>query len=250
MSGKSPDLAINPVCQSDATSRPICRYRSRDRASTIIRKRVVLHGALGYAAEAGLLPDNPLESIAWHVPESSAALDPPPLRPAPRRPVTVAERRRGPRPDRRPGREQRRGPAHRLHPLHPRPRRPPQPADQPNPRAGPNTWSVPVRGKPAVAPDRATPRKLAATPTTRRAPKPSAMRPWIPHPAHRRPADPRRHQADAPRNSTVENSLPPCSKREIEQESNSGPIPRSGPQLAQDPPPTVREPLATARKSR
>jgi hypothetical protein len=76
MSGKSPDLAINPVRQSEATSRPICRYRSRDRASTIIRKRVVLHGALGYAAEAGLLPDNPLESIAWHVPESSAALDP------------------------------------------------------------------------------------------------------------------------------------------------------------------------------
>ena len=45
-------------------------------ANTIIRKRVVLHGALGYAAEAGLLPDNPLDSFAWHVPQSSAALDP------------------------------------------------------------------------------------------------------------------------------------------------------------------------------
>jgi hypothetical protein len=31
----------------------------RAAANTIIRKRVVLHGALGYAAEAGLLPDNP-----------------------------------------------------------------------------------------------------------------------------------------------------------------------------------------------
>ena len=49
---------------------------SRAAANTIIRKRVVLHGALGYAAEAGLLPDNPLDSTAWHVPQSSAALDP------------------------------------------------------------------------------------------------------------------------------------------------------------------------------
>jgi integrase len=49
---------------------------SRAAANTIIRKRVVLHGALGYAAEAGLLPDNPLDSIDWHVPQSSAALNP------------------------------------------------------------------------------------------------------------------------------------------------------------------------------
>ncbi len=49
---------------------------SRAAANTIIRKRVVLHGALSYAAEAGLLPDNPLDSIAWHVPQSSAALNP------------------------------------------------------------------------------------------------------------------------------------------------------------------------------
>jgi hypothetical protein len=35
---------------------------SRAAANTIIRKRAVLHGALGYAAEAGLLPDNPLDS--------------------------------------------------------------------------------------------------------------------------------------------------------------------------------------------
>jgi integrase len=49
---------------------------SRAAANTIIRKRVVLHGALGYAAVAGLLPDNPLDSFAWHVPQSSPALDP------------------------------------------------------------------------------------------------------------------------------------------------------------------------------
>jgi hypothetical protein len=33
---------------------------SRAAANTIIRKRAVLHGVLGYAAEAGLLTDNPL----------------------------------------------------------------------------------------------------------------------------------------------------------------------------------------------
>ena len=48
----------------------------RAAANTIIRKRAVLHGALGYAAEAGLLPDNPLDSIGWQVPQSSAALNP------------------------------------------------------------------------------------------------------------------------------------------------------------------------------
>jgi len=49
---------------------------SRAAANTIIRKRAVLHGALGYAAEAGLLPDDPLDTIGWQVPRSSAALDP------------------------------------------------------------------------------------------------------------------------------------------------------------------------------
>jgi hypothetical protein len=49
---------------------------SRAAANTIIRKRAVLHGALGYAAEAGLLPDNPLDTISWQVPRSSVALDP------------------------------------------------------------------------------------------------------------------------------------------------------------------------------
>jgi integrase len=49
---------------------------SRAAANTIIRKRVVLHGALGYAVEDGLLPDNPLDTITWQIPRSSAALDP------------------------------------------------------------------------------------------------------------------------------------------------------------------------------
>jgi integrase len=49
---------------------------SRAAANTIIRKRVILHGALGYAVEGGLLPENPLDVIAWQIPRSSAALDP------------------------------------------------------------------------------------------------------------------------------------------------------------------------------
>jgi hypothetical protein len=43
-------------------------------ANTIIRKRAVLHGALSYAAEGGLLPGNPLDNLSWRVPQSSAAL--------------------------------------------------------------------------------------------------------------------------------------------------------------------------------
>src|ERR1039457_1166770 len=50
--------------------------RCRAAANTIIRKRAVLHGALGYATETGLLTDNPLDTIAWQVPRSSAALNP------------------------------------------------------------------------------------------------------------------------------------------------------------------------------
>ena len=49
---------------------------SRAAANTIIRKRAVLHGALSYAAESGLLPDNPLDSFGWQMQRSSAALDP------------------------------------------------------------------------------------------------------------------------------------------------------------------------------
>jgi integrase len=91
-----PDRAVRPRRSSTGRSRHRCpsaasatrrccvplealTFRldgSRAAANTIIRKRAVLHGALGYAAEAGLLPDNPLDTIAWQIPRSSAALDP------------------------------------------------------------------------------------------------------------------------------------------------------------------------------
>jgi integrase len=48
---------------------------SQAAANTIIRKRAVLHGALSYAVEGGLLPGNPLDNLGWRVPQSSAALD-------------------------------------------------------------------------------------------------------------------------------------------------------------------------------
>jgi hypothetical protein len=94
-------------------------------------------------------------SRAWHRarvlslgPELAASgLARRPLRPAARRLVHVAECRRGPSPDRGPGREQRRGPAHRLYPLHPRSRRPAQPANRALPWTAGGTWSVPVRQK-------------------------------------------------------------------------------------------------------
>jgi len=49
---------------------------NRAAANTVTRKRAILHGALGHAAEAGLLADNPLDSFGWRAPRSSAALDP------------------------------------------------------------------------------------------------------------------------------------------------------------------------------
>src|SRR5260370_2740226 len=45
-------------------------------ANTISRKRAVLHGALGYAVELGLLPANPVQNIRWHPPRAAAALTP------------------------------------------------------------------------------------------------------------------------------------------------------------------------------
>jgi integrase len=48
----------------------------RAATNTVIRKRAVLHGALGHAAETGLLPANPLDNLGWRVPQSSVALDP------------------------------------------------------------------------------------------------------------------------------------------------------------------------------
>lgn len=46
-------------------------------ASTIRRKRAILHNALGYAVDAGLLPQNPLPQVQWKAPEQvEEELDP------------------------------------------------------------------------------------------------------------------------------------------------------------------------------
>jgi integrase len=49
---------------------------SRAAATTIARKRAVLHDALGYAAQAGLLESNPADHITWHPAKAAAAIDP------------------------------------------------------------------------------------------------------------------------------------------------------------------------------
>ena len=45
-------------------------------ANTISRKRAVFHGALGYAVELGLLPDNPVSWVQWRAPRASVAISP------------------------------------------------------------------------------------------------------------------------------------------------------------------------------
>jgi integrase len=45
-------------------------------ANTITRKRAAFHGALGYAAELGLLPANPLGLVRWHAPRAATAVNP------------------------------------------------------------------------------------------------------------------------------------------------------------------------------
>jgi integrase len=45
-------------------------------ANTISRKRAVLHSTLGYAAELGLLPVNPLDRVSWKPPRSGSAVNP------------------------------------------------------------------------------------------------------------------------------------------------------------------------------
>ncbi|HEY5986250.1 MAG TPA: hypothetical protein VIV12_07740 [Streptosporangiaceae bacterium] len=49
---------------------------TRAAAATITRKRAVLYNCLGYAVELGLLPANPLDSIAWKAPKASCAVNP------------------------------------------------------------------------------------------------------------------------------------------------------------------------------
>ena len=48
----------------------------RAAANTVIRKRAVFHGALGYAVETGLLESNPADRISWRVPRACPAVDP------------------------------------------------------------------------------------------------------------------------------------------------------------------------------
>ena len=48
----------------------------RAAANTVIRKRAVFHGALGYAVETGLLESNPADRISWRVPRACPAADP------------------------------------------------------------------------------------------------------------------------------------------------------------------------------
>ncbi len=48
----------------------------RAAANTVIRKRAVFHGALGYAVETGLLESNPADRTSWRVPRTCPAADP------------------------------------------------------------------------------------------------------------------------------------------------------------------------------
>ena len=45
-------------------------------ANTIARKRAVLHNALGYAVELGLLPVNPVHQLQWKAPKTAGAVNP------------------------------------------------------------------------------------------------------------------------------------------------------------------------------
>jgi hypothetical protein len=45
-------------------------------ANTIARKRVVFHGALGYAVELGLLPAHPIGLVRWRAPKAASAVSP------------------------------------------------------------------------------------------------------------------------------------------------------------------------------
>jgi integrase len=53
-----------------------CLDGSPAAANTIIRKRAVFHGALGYAVELGLLPANPIGLVRWRVSRAAVAVSP------------------------------------------------------------------------------------------------------------------------------------------------------------------------------
>ena len=64
---------------------------TRAAATTIARKRAVLHNALAYATETGLLPANPLDRITWKNPAASTAIDPRTV-PSPRQVQAILDR--------------------------------------------------------------------------------------------------------------------------------------------------------------
>jgi hypothetical protein len=48
----------------------------RAAANTIARKRAVLHNALGYAVETGLLDANPASQVSWRAPKATGTVNP------------------------------------------------------------------------------------------------------------------------------------------------------------------------------
>ncbi|MEU8944023.1 site-specific integrase [Streptomyces sp. NPDC048489] len=58
-------------------------------ASTIRRKRAIFHNALGYAVDAGRLPDNPLPQVQWKAPEQVEEVLDPASVPDPRQAVAL-----------------------------------------------------------------------------------------------------------------------------------------------------------------
>jgi hypothetical protein len=69
-------LAQPPVLRTALDAITMRLDGSRAAPATVTRKHAVLHAALGSAVETGLLDANPLDTITWRVPRSSAAVNP------------------------------------------------------------------------------------------------------------------------------------------------------------------------------
>jgi integrase len=69
-------LSDPQVARRALESLSLRRDGTRAAATTITRKRAVFYNALGYAAELGLLPANPLDRISWKPPKTSGTVDP------------------------------------------------------------------------------------------------------------------------------------------------------------------------------
>ena len=69
-------LADPAVTRRALDALTLCLDGTRAAAATITRKRAVLRGCLGYAAELGLLAANPLDRITWRPPRSSCPAGP------------------------------------------------------------------------------------------------------------------------------------------------------------------------------